>query len=156
MGERRYGGGGRGRVCTYRYTITTRMTCMKMGSDESRFNVSLIVRDNVTRPCPQTTTFDEKGEPKRNRTGVLPLISLPPYRWAKPALKKKYTPLQFTFVANASPRFEWHAVINHSVTRDETHHFSESQLYSKVYNHFFSMNSYWVDHSAWVREEAWQ
>ena len=30
-------------------------SCIKMGSDESRFNVSLIVRDKVTRPCPQTT-----------------------------------------------------------------------------------------------------
>ena len=47
--------------------------CIKVGSDESHFNVSLIVRDKVTRQCPQTTTFDEKGEPKRNRTEVLPL-----------------------------------------------------------------------------------
>ena len=54
--------------------------CIKMGSDESHFNVSLIVRDKVTRPCPQTTTFEEKGEPKRYRTEVLPLISLTPYR----------------------------------------------------------------------------
>ena len=29
--------------------------CIKEGSDESRFNVSLIVRDKVTRQCPQTT-----------------------------------------------------------------------------------------------------
>ena len=57
-----------------------RMTCIKMGSDESQFNVSLIVRDKVTRQCPQTTTFEEKGEPKRYRTEVLPLTSLPPYR----------------------------------------------------------------------------
>ena len=61
------------------------MTCIKMGSDESRFNVSLIARDKVTRPCPQTTTFEEKGEPKRYRTEVLPLTSLTPYRYAKPA-----------------------------------------------------------------------
>ena len=27
--------------------------CIKMGSDESHFNVSLIVRDKVTRHCPQ-------------------------------------------------------------------------------------------------------
>ena len=27
---------------------------IKMGSDESHFNVSLIVRDKVTRQCPQT------------------------------------------------------------------------------------------------------
>ena len=38
--------------------------CIKMGIDVSRFNVSLIVRDKVTRQCPQTTTFEEKGEPK--------------------------------------------------------------------------------------------
>ena len=46
-------------------SLTTRMTCIKMGSDESHFNVSLIVRDKVIRLCPQTTTFVEKGEPKR-------------------------------------------------------------------------------------------
>ena len=53
------------------------MTCIKMGSDESHFNVSLIVRDKVTRPCTQTTTFEEKGEPKRYRTEVLPLTTRP-------------------------------------------------------------------------------
>ena len=56
-----------------------RMTCIKMGSDESHFNVSLAVRNKVTRQCPQTTTFEEKGEPKRYRTEVLPLTSLMPY-----------------------------------------------------------------------------
>ena len=76
MGRRGYGGVGRGRVYTYRYTVTTRMTCIKMGSDESHFNVSLIVRYKVTRPCPQTRTFEEKGQPKRYRTEVLPLTSL--------------------------------------------------------------------------------
>ena len=55
-------------------------SCIKTGSDESHFNVSLIVRDKVTRPCPQTTTFEEKGEPKRIRTEVLPLTSLTPFR----------------------------------------------------------------------------
>ena len=44
-GGKGYGGGGRGRLYTYRHTVTTRMTCIKMGSDESDFNVSLIVRD---------------------------------------------------------------------------------------------------------------
>ena len=54
--------GGRGRLYTDRYTVTTRMTpALKMGSDESHFNVSLIVRDKVTRQCPQTTAFEEKG-----------------------------------------------------------------------------------------------
>ena len=61
------------------YLLNTRMTCIKMGSDESHFNVSLIVRDKVTRQCPQTTTFEEKGEPKRYRTEVLPLTSPTPY-----------------------------------------------------------------------------
>ena len=51
-----------------------------MGSDESHFNVSLVVRDKVTRQCPQTTTFEEKGGPKRNRTEVLLLTNLTPYR----------------------------------------------------------------------------
>ena len=76
------GGGGieRESIYTYRYTVTTRMTCIKMGNDENHFNVSLIVRDKVTRQCPQTTTFEEKGEPKRYRTEVLPLTSLTPYR----------------------------------------------------------------------------
>ena len=48
-------------------------SCIKVGSDESHFDVSLIVRDKVTRQCPQTTTFEEKGEPKRIRTEV-PLL----------------------------------------------------------------------------------
>ena len=36
-------------------------SCIKLGSDESHFNVSLIVRDKATRQCAQTTTFKEKG-----------------------------------------------------------------------------------------------
>ena len=54
--------------------------CIKVGSDESHFNVSLIVRDKVTRQCPQTTTFEEKGEPA-NRTKALLVGS----RYAKSA-----------------------------------------------------------------------
>ena len=46
---------------------------IKMGSDERHFNVLLIVRDKVTRQCPQTTAFEERGERKRNRTAILPL-----------------------------------------------------------------------------------
>ena len=42
----------------------------------SHFNVSLIVRDKVTRQCPQITTFEEKGEPKRIPTEVPLLTSL--------------------------------------------------------------------------------
>ena len=54
--------------------------CIKMGSDESHFNVSLIVRDKVTGQCPQTTAFEDKGEPKQIRTEVPLLTSLTPYR----------------------------------------------------------------------------
>ena len=57
-----------------------------MDSDESHFNVSLIVRDKVARRLspPITTFFEERGEPKRTRTEVLLLTSLTPCRWAKP------------------------------------------------------------------------
>ena len=34
------------------------------------------MRDKVTRQCPQTSTFEEKGEPKQIRTEVLLLTSL--------------------------------------------------------------------------------
>ena len=49
-----------------------------MCSDESHFNVSLIVRDKVTRQSPQTTTFlkSRKGELKRNRAEILLLTRL--------------------------------------------------------------------------------
>ena len=39
-----------------------------MCSDESHFNVSLIVRDKVTRPCPQTTASEER----ESRSGIKP------------------------------------------------------------------------------------
>ena len=56
-------------------------SCIKVGSDESHFNVSLIVRDKVTRQCPQTTTFLKRKESRSGyRTEVLPLTSLTPYR----------------------------------------------------------------------------
>ena len=51
-------------------------SCIKVSSDESHFNVSLIVRDKVTRQRSQITTFEEKGEPKRIRTEVPLLTSL--------------------------------------------------------------------------------
>ena len=55
-------------------------SCIKMGNDPSRFNVSLIVRDKVRRQCPETTIFEEKREPKRIRTEVPKLTNLTPYR----------------------------------------------------------------------------
>ena len=61
-----------------------------MGSDESHFNVSLIVGDKVTRQCPQTTTFEDRVEPKRNWTEGLLLTSLTPYRLAKNRLTRAF------------------------------------------------------------------
>ena len=81
MRGRGYGGGGKREImylslhCHHQNDF-----CIKVGSDESHFNVSLIVRDKVTRQCPQTTIFEEKGEPKRIRTEVPLLTSLTPYR----------------------------------------------------------------------------
>ena len=54
--------------------------CIKVGSNESHFNVFITVRDRVTRQCLQTTTFEVKGEPKQIRTEVPLFTSLPPYR----------------------------------------------------------------------------
>ena len=68
---------------TYRYTVTTRMTSAlnKMGSDENHFNVS-VGSDGQSHKTVSTNhkLFEEKGEPKRYRTEVLPLTSLTPYR----------------------------------------------------------------------------
>ena len=44
-------------------------SCIKMGSDESHFIVSLMVRDKVTRQCPETTTFLNR---KESGSGISP------------------------------------------------------------------------------------
>ena len=71
---------GRGRLYTNRYRHHQNDSRVKMGSDESHSNVSVIVRDKVTRQCPETTMSEEKGQPKRNRTEVPLLTCLAPYR----------------------------------------------------------------------------
>ena len=61
-------------------------SCIKMGSDESRFNVSVGSDGQSQRPVSANhKLFEEKVEPKRYRTAVLPLTSLRPYRQATPA-----------------------------------------------------------------------
>ena len=52
---------------------------IKMGSDESHFNVS-VGSDGQSHKTVSTNhnLFEEKGEPKRYRTEVLPLSSLTP------------------------------------------------------------------------------
>ena len=87
-GEKRGGGGrvyrgGEEREITYLslYTVTTRMiSCIKMRSDESHFNVS----DGSDGQSHRTVStnhnlFEEKGVPKRYRTEVLPLTNRTPY-----------------------------------------------------------------------------
>ena len=71
------GGGGVDYIPIATLSNTRTDSCVKTGSDESHFNVSLIAKYEATRRCPQTTTFEENGEPKRIRTE---LTSLTPYR----------------------------------------------------------------------------
>ena len=69
--------GGRGRLYLTLHCHHRKDPCIKMGGDEGHFNVSLTVRDKITGQCPQTTIFfEERGEPKRNRTEVLLFTSL--------------------------------------------------------------------------------
>ena len=53
--------------------------CIKTGSDESHFNVS-VGSDGQSHKTVSTNhnLFEQKGEPKRYRTEVLPLTSLKP------------------------------------------------------------------------------
>ena len=55
-------------------------SCIKMGSDESHFNVSVGSDGPSHRTVSTNHLFEEKGEPKRYQTDVLPLTSLTPYR----------------------------------------------------------------------------
>ena len=48
------GGGGRVKKREIIYQWVQKDSCIRMGGDESHFNVLLIVRDKVTRQCPQT------------------------------------------------------------------------------------------------------
>ena len=52
-------------------------SCIKMGSDESQFNAS-VGNDGQSHKTVSTNhnLIEEKGEPKRYRTEVLPLTSL--------------------------------------------------------------------------------
>ena len=56
-------------------------SCIMMGSDDNHFNVS-VGSDGQSHKTvsTQTTTSEEKGEPKLIRTEVPPLTSLTPYR----------------------------------------------------------------------------
>ena len=73
--------GEEGERYTYRYTHHQNDSCIKVGSDESHFNVS-VGSDGQSHKTVFTNhnLFEENGEPKRYRSEVLPLTSLTPYR----------------------------------------------------------------------------
>ena len=69
-------GGGGGRLYTYRYTVTTRMTSALRWAAMR----AILMFHNCERPqTHKSTNFEEKGEPKQIRTEVPLLISLTPY-----------------------------------------------------------------------------
>ena len=73
---------GRGgeRSYTYRYTVTTRVIpALRLAVMRAILMFQLEVMDKVTRLSTNHNLFEEKGEPKRYRTEVLPLTSLTPY-----------------------------------------------------------------------------
>ena len=80
MGRRGYGGGGRGRLHTYHYTVTTRMTSALRWA-EVRAILMFYNCDGQSHKTVSTdhNLFEEKGEPKQYRTKVLPLTSQMPY-----------------------------------------------------------------------------
>ena len=70
---------GRGRLYTYRYTVTTRMTsALRWAAMRAILMFQQEVIDKVTRQCPQTTTFLKR---KESRSGIEPRsFRLPTYR----------------------------------------------------------------------------
>ena len=79
---RGYGGGGKREIIYLSLHCHPQNDfCIKMGSDESHFNVS-VGSDGQSHKTVSTNhnLFEEKRKPKRYRTEVLPLTSLTPYR----------------------------------------------------------------------------
>ena len=74
--------------------------CFPDCSDDSHFNVSLIVLDKVTRPCPQTTTFD----------------------WRQCSDRYIYSPSVFPHLHTPSPHSPRQSLINLMVSVDVRHH----------------------------------
>ena len=107
-------------------------SCIKMGSDESHFNVSLIVRDKVKRcQCPQTTTFEDwerraeavsNGGPSR----------LPAYRLtARPNRLSKKTLINYDCL-NSRKKYGAAGHYFHSCANNETtDHYLQSRCANK-------------------------
>ena len=81
-GGKGYGGGGKREIIYLSlHGHHQNDSCIKMGSGESHFNVSVgSDRESHRTVSTNHNLFEEKGEPKRYRTEVLPLTSLTPYR----------------------------------------------------------------------------
>ena len=62
-------------------TVTNNDSCIKMGSDESHFTVS-VGSDGQSHKAVSTNhnLFEGKGDPKQYQTEVLPITNLTPYR----------------------------------------------------------------------------
>ena len=74
---RRYGGGGGETIYLSLHCHHRNDFCIKIGSDESHFSVSVESDGQSHRTVPTNHNLvEEKGEPKRYRTEVLPLTSL--------------------------------------------------------------------------------
>ena len=70
LGGGEYGGGGRGRLYTYRYTVTTRMIpALRWAAMRATLMFQWEVMNKVTGQCPQTTTFLKR---KESRSGIEP------------------------------------------------------------------------------------
>ena len=79
------GGGGGGRLYLTLHRHHQNDSCIKMGSDESRFNVSLIVRDKVTRQRPHATTYKKRRQAKAKSNRGPSAYQPNALRWATPA-----------------------------------------------------------------------
>ena len=97
---------------------------IKTGSDENHFNVSLTVRDKVTRQCPQTTTFLKREE---NRSGIEPRpVCLPA---ARPNRLTCLAKLSNAFITNRADRLA--CAVRGRVSREQVR---DSQILSEVLN----------------------
>ena len=74
--------GGEGDYIPIATLFTTRMIpALRWAAMRAILMFQSEVMDKVTGQCPQNhDLLEEKGEPKRDRTEVLPLTSLTPYR----------------------------------------------------------------------------
>ena len=76
-----YGGRGRGRLYSYRYTVTTRMTpALRWAAMRAILILLICEGQSLMTVSVNHNRFEERGGPKRNRTEALLLTSLTPYR----------------------------------------------------------------------------